>query len=121
MLVLKNTVYRPDPTIPYSWQFAKETTDSNYQAVKDSYLRYESATQDLTNGYQFIYLPITDPHYWTFYEVFGDYVTEESILHVAFLQRARTAEFAGEYSQFNAEWRQRHGMTLTRTIEQIQL
>ncbi len=121
MLVLKNTVYRPDPSIPYSWQFAKTTNDPQYKEIKDSYLKFEEMTKDLSNGYQFIYLPITDPHYWTFYEVFGDYVTEDSILHVGLLYREKTAEFALPYYRFNAEWRKRHNMTLTRTIDQIRM
>jgi len=96
------------------------STDPALSEVKESYLKFEQATMDLSSGWRQFGFADANSTYCCYLDTFGPGVTEESIFHVYFMYRERYArEFAAPWIKWVVEYRKRTGITLTQRIVQI--
>ena len=122
MLAIKNVIRKANPEDLYGCQFLRNTTDPAYKEIQDQYWQLCDMTKDLSNRYQIINTPYDQyPDRWEYYQLFGDQVNEESILHVRHLSIHRLERLIPKFYQFNKRWRVDHGMTHSTFIVQIQL
>lgn len=120
IFVIRNDCYRSDPSIPWSFDLIKSTTDPALAEVKASYLKFEEMTQDLTHGWHQQIIRPADPCHIYYYDIFGPHVTEEAIRHVNHLYRLKYLnDFAGPWYKWSVEHRHKNGITLERKIVQI--
>lgn len=120
IFVIRNDCYRSDPSIPWSFDLIKSTTDTDLAEVKTSYLKFESMTCDLTHGWHQQIIRPADPTHIYYYDILGTHITEEAIRHVMHLIRLKYLnEFAGPWFKWSVEYRLKNNISIERKIVQM--
>lgn len=120
MFVIRNDCYRTSASIPWSFDYIKNTNDSALISVKQSYAKFEELTQDLTHGWHQKIIRPADPLHIYYFDIFGLHMTQESIMHVAHLYRRKfIQEFAEPWFRWATDYRLSNNISLERRIVQM--
>lgn len=120
MLAIRNDHYRSDSTITWGIDILANTTKPDLQSLKNSYLEYVKLTENLDNGWY--HITINDPtdsnHMYT-YDMFGDHVTTESLIHVVELCKHRYFT-SNSWYPWNVQYAADKKIRISRTIVDVE-
>lgn len=120
MLAIRTDAHRPNTNVLWSAHAIKSSTDPALAEVRESYLRLEKATQDLSQGWWQQEFTDENSTYGYYLDSFGPEATEESIFHLYYMYREKFArEFGAPWVQWVSEYRRSSGIITSQRIVQI--